>query len=91
MTITFPTLPVSHAPCKKTKNTHGPDYVIRTRLLEISKTQNPDNFDMRFLVFSLMSKVSVDSYITPAKSAKQLQGLYERSTMTMTPQTLLQN
>jgi len=54
-TITFPTLPVSRTPCKKTKNTFGPNYVIRTRLLEISGKQNPETFDMRFLVFSLLA------------------------------------
>ena len=59
LTITFPIMSVSRAHYKKTKNTLGPDYVIRTRLLEIFETQNPDSFDMTFLVFSLMSKVSL--------------------------------
>jgi hypothetical protein len=44
-----------------------------------------------FLCPSLMSRVSVDRYMNPTQAEMLLQGSYERSTMTMTPQTLLQN
>ena len=39
MAITFPTLLCSRVPCKKDTNTLGPDYVIRTRLLEILENE----------------------------------------------------
>jgi len=57
----------------------NPDYIIRTRMLWV------------FVCLSLMTRVSVDRYMNLTQAAMQLQGSYERSTMTVTPPTPLKN
>ena len=78
-------------PCKNFKNTPSPDYIIRNRLLVLSRKRNPDQMLCVFFCLSLMSRVSVDRYMNLTQAAMQLQGSYERSTMTMTPPTPLKN
>jgi len=84
--ITFSIMLSSHASCKNAKNIFGLDFIFRTRLLEFSKFLKSGHIWYEILVSFFMSRVSVDRYITPALAAMQLQGSYERSTLTMTPQ-----
>jgi hypothetical protein len=89
--FTFPTLLPSRAPCKISKNTPSPDYIIGTILLVISEKLNPDQMLCTFLCLSLMSRVSADRYMNLTQAEMLLQGSHERSTMTMTPPTPLKN
>jgi len=52
--FTFPTLLPSRAPCKISKSTPGPDYIIRNRLLVLSGKRIPDQMLCAFLCLFLM-------------------------------------
>ena len=51
LTITFPTMLPSRAPCKISKNTPGPDYIIWNRLLVLSRKWISDQMLCAFFVF----------------------------------------
>jgi len=88
MSITFLTLLCSPAPCKNSKNTPGLENIIRTRLLVFSENKIRTKSIWIFCVFLWCQGLCWPLY-NPHISCNAIVGSYERSAMTMTPQTHL--
>jgi len=86
--ITFPTMLPSRTPSKSSKNTIGSDFVFRTRLLVFPENKIRTNTKWNFVSFFDVKGLCWPSY-NPRISCNAIAGSYERSTMTMTPQTHL--